>query len=116
MEHTFKIVEEGKLHNIATAYSLGREDINFFPQTLLPIIKKIAKETPNANISKFIYYWDCHANHGTEHGPKKYALIARFCGEDESKWKDVEKTAISSIKQRISLWDGMVTEIRKNRK
>lgn len=75
MEHTFKIVEEGKLHKIAAATTIGREDINHFPVTFLPIVKKIAKETPNANLSKFVYYWECHANHGTEHGPKKYLLI-----------------------------------------
>jgi len=55
MKHTFTIVEEGKLHKVAAATTLGREDINHFPVTLLPTVKQIAKETPSANLSKFIY-------------------------------------------------------------
>jgi len=37
MKNTFDITFRKKLHEIAAATTFGREDINYFPNTILPV-------------------------------------------------------------------------------
>jgi hypothetical protein len=40
-------------------------------------------------------------------------MTAELCGDDEAYWKAAEEITISSLQQRISLWNGVYEEIMK---
>jgi hypothetical protein len=101
---TFKIIDSGKSHKIAAAFTFGREDL--IPDMFTAIVKEYNSKN---NLSKFVYYLERHIElDGGEHGPLALELICDLCGNDEAKWKDVEDTAIECLIARKKLWDVVV--------
>ncbi|MDE0832602.1 MAG: DUF3050 domain-containing protein, partial [Nitrosopumilus sp.] len=68
LEFTFKIIEEGKPHKVAAAFTFGRE--NLIPSMFTAILKNFQKNFPDQDISKLIYYFERHIElDEDEHGP-----------------------------------------------
>lgn len=66
----------------------------------------------NNKLDKFVYYLERHIElDGGEHGPLALQLIADLCGGDETKWKEVEETSITSLIARKKLWDVVLSEL-----
>ncbi|MES2545524.1 MAG: DUF3050 domain-containing protein [Bacteroidota bacterium] len=113
LNFTFTVIEEGKAHNIAAAFTFGREDL--IPSMFTEILKNFQENFPQANLSKLIYYFERHIElDADEHGPMAMQMITELCGTDEHKWADVEQTSMQALEKRIGLWDAIEEQIMES--
>jgi hypothetical protein len=107
LKSTFEVIDSGKAHKIASAFTFGREDL--IPDMFSSIVDEYNKDN---NLNKFMYYLERHIElDGGEHGPLALELISDLCGEDIQKWREVEETAISCLVARKKLWDVILSKI-----
>lgn len=110
LNFTFSIIEEGKAHKIAAAFTFGREDL--IPNMFTEILKKFQQSLPDINLSKLIYYFERHIElDGDEHGPMAMKMITELCGKDYLKWKEAEEVSIAALEKRIGLWNAIEQQI-----
>jgi hypothetical protein len=110
LEFTFKVIEEGKSHKIAAAFTFGREDL--IPSMFTEILKNFQENLPETDLSKLLYYFERHIElDADEHGPMAMQMIAELCGNDAQKWADVEETSIMALEKRLRLWDAIEESI-----
>lgn len=111
LKTTFEIVKINKEHEIAAAFTFGREDL--IPDLFTEIVKDLSTKLPG-KLDAFIYYLDRHIElDADEHGPMANKMIAELCGNDESKWREAEKAALVSLEARLKLWDAINAAILK---
>ena len=105
---TFSVIKGGKSHEIASAFTFGREDL--IPDMFTAIVDEYNTEN---NLDKFVYYLERHIElDGGDHGPLALELISNLCGNDEKKWKEVEETAVASLIARKKLWDEVSSKLK----
>lgn len=110
LDFTFRIIEEGKTHKIAAAFTFGREDL--IPNMFTEILKNFQQNFSDTNLSQLIYYFERQIDlDAYEHGPMSMQMIARLCEEDAQKWKDVEEVSLMALEKRIGLWDAIEEKI-----
>ena len=110
LDFTFRVIEEGKAHEIAAAFTFGREDL--IPSMFTEILKNFQINFPETNLSKLIYYFERHIElDADEHGPMAMQMISELCGTNETKWKEVEEVSKQALEKRIGLWDAIKEQI-----
>jgi hypothetical protein len=110
LDFTFRVIEEGKSHEIAAAFTFGREDL--IPSMFTEILKNFQNNFPANDLSKLIYYFERHIElDADEHGPMAMKMITELCGEDQKKWSEVEEISILALEKRIGLWDAIEEQI-----
>ncbi|MGV3695743.1 DUF3050 domain-containing protein [Flavobacterium sp.] len=110
LDFTFRVIEEGKAHKIAAAFTFGREDL--IPNMFTEILKNFQNNFPQADLSKLIYYFERHIElDADEHGPMAMQMIDELCQNDPQKWKEVEEVSILALEKRIGLWDAIEKKI-----
>ena len=110
---TFEIIHRGKLHEIAAAFTFGREDL--IPDMFRSIVSDLDKNFPG-KLDTFRYYLDRHIELDEEvHTPLALQMIEELCGEDEQKWLEAKKVARECLKARIKLWDGIEHSIKERK-
>ena len=110
LDFTFKVIEEGKAHKIAAAFTFGREDL--IPNMFTEILKNFQENFPKTDLSKLIYYFERHIElDADEHGPMAMKMITELCGDNEQKWAEVEEVSILALEKRIGLWDAIEESI-----
>lgn len=106
LDFTFRVIEEGKTHEIAAAFTFGREDL--IPSMFTEILKNFQANFPETDLSKLIYYFERHIElDADEHGPMAMKMITELCGTDAQKWSDVEEVSKLALEKRIGLWDAI---------
>lgn len=111
MEQTFRFIDSGEPHIIASAFCFGRE-------TVLP--KMFTKLMDNLKLTefdcpKFYYYLSRHIDlDGNDHGPSSIALVEDLCDHDPVHIHEAEQAALVALQARIKLWDS-VEELIKNK-
>lgn len=109
LDFTFRIIEIGKPHEIAAAFTFGREDI--IPEMFDRLLKTISTQ-PEQDYPSFSYYLHRHIEiDGEDHGPMAQKLLELLCGEDELKWKEAIECAVEALEHRIVLWDGVLRQL-----
>lgn len=110
---TFEIIHRGKLHEIAAAFTFGREDL--IPDMFRSIVSDLDKNFPG-KLDTFRYYLDRHIELDEEvHTPLALQMIEELCGEDEQKWLEAKQVARECLKARIKLWDGIEFSIKERK-
>ncbi|MFV5697297.1 DUF3050 domain-containing protein [Flavobacterium sp. ZT3R17] len=113
LDFTFRVIEEGKSHEIAAAFTFGREDL--IPSMFTEILKNFQANFPKKDLSKLIYYFERHIElDADDHGPMAMKMITELCGTDAQKWSDVEEISILALEKRIGLWDAIEETIMMN--
>lgn len=109
---TFEIIESKKLHQIAAAFTFGREDL--IPDMFRSIVNDLDKNFPG-KLQTFRYYLDRHIELDEEvHTPLALQMIEQLCGDDDKKWQEAKQVAARCLKARIKLWDGIEQSIKDN--
>lgn len=107
LKTTFDVIESNEPHKIAAAFTFGREDL--IPDMFTAIVEEY---NTNNNLDKFVYYLKRHIElDGGEHGPLALELISDLCGNDDTKWQEVEETAIACLVARKKLWGVVLEEL-----
>ena len=102
---TLEIVRAGKVHEIAAAFTFGREDL--IPDLFTEIVKDLDHKAPG-KLDAFIYYLQRHIEvDGDEHGPMAYQMIADLCGNDEMLWLEAQQAAYKALEARLQFWDAI---------
>jgi hypothetical protein len=112
VEQTFKIINDGNLCAIASAFTYGREDL--LPDVFQRIVDRLNVEA-GGQLEDFQYYLQRHIGlDGDEHGPMASRLVQSLCGSDDSLWKVAEDTAVNCLIARQKLWDGIYEAVRRH--
>jgi len=110
LDFTFRVIEHGSPHEIAAAFTFGREDL--IPSMFTEILRNFQKNFPEANLDKLIYYFERHIElDGDEHGPMAMQMISQLCGDDAQKWQEVEEASQLALEKRIGLWNAIEENI-----
>lgn len=110
VRYTFEIIHRGKIHEIASLFTFGREDL--IPDMFLEIVKELKAEAPE-RMNGFLYYLERHIEvDGGDHGPLSLRLMEEVCGTDPQKWEEATLVAEHSLKMRMHLWDGVRNKIQ----
>lgn len=113
LDFTFRVIEEGKPHEIAAAFTFGREDL--IPSMFTAILKNFQANFPDTDLSKLIYYFERHIElDADEHGPMAMQMITELCEDDARKWREVEEISVLALDKRIGLWDAIEEHIMNN--
>ena len=113
LDFTFRVIEEGNPHQIAAAFTFGREDL--IPNMFTQILRNFQNNFPETNLSKLIYYFERHIElDSDEHGPMAMQMISELCGTSEQKWHEVEEISIQALEKRIGLWNAIEEQMIMN--
>ena len=109
MDYTFNIIDTNKNHVIASVFTFGREDL--IPDMFIEIVKKLSI-SDEIKADNLIYYLERHIEiDADEHGPMALKMIEELCGDDETKWKEVEVASKKALEMRIKLWNFIENKI-----
>jgi len=109
LKFTFRIINNDKTHEIASAFTFGREDL--IPDMFIPLLEKI-NSSDNTRIDKLIYYFKRHIEvDGDMHGPMAMKMLSFLCNDDENKIEESLTASKDALKVRIALWDGIEDKI-----
>ncbi|MNS55056.1 hypothetical protein D3C72_878810 [compost metagenome] len=110
LDFTFRVIDEGKPHEIAAAFTFGREDL--IPSMFTEILKNFQENFPNTDLRKLIYYFERHIElDADEHGPMAMQMIEELCNNDHHRWHEVKEVSIQALEKRIGLWDAIEEQI-----
>ena len=109
VNHTFAVIDSGKPHIQAAAFTFGREDL--IPDLFHAIVKDLDDKFPG-ELSKFNYYLERHIEvDGGHHSHMALEMVTELCGNDDQKWQEATEAAATALQKRIGLWDGILNEI-----
>ncbi|MFI0491716.1 DUF3050 domain-containing protein [Flavobacterium sp.] len=110
LDFTFRVIDEGKTHEIAAAFTFGREDL--IPSMFTEILRNFQANFPETDLRKLIYYFERHIElDADEHGPMAMKMITELCGTDAKKWDEVKAISALALEKRIGLWDAIEEQI-----
>ena len=110
LDFTFRVIEEGKPHKIAAAFTFGREDL--IPSMFTEILKNFQQNFPETKLDKLIYYFERHIElDADEHGPMAMKMIQELCGDNEIKWNEMKAVSVEALQKRIGLWNAIEEQI-----
>ena len=107
LQFTFEIALNGKPHEVASAFTFGREDL--IPDMFTSILKEIQQRFPAVALEHFVYYFQRHIElDGDEHGPLAMKMIDELAADDDQKWEEMTLVAKQALQKRIKLWDAIL--------
>jgi hypothetical protein len=110
VNYSLDIALNGKPHEVAAAFFFGREDL--IPDMFQLLLDELKAKGESA---KWLQYYLSHHIEldGDDHGPLAEKLLYSLCEDDPIKLKEAELVAISALKSRIELWDGVIDQLKK---
>ncbi len=109
VQATWGFVESGSVAAIASAFTLGREEL--IPDLFRGIVARLHDREPG-KLDIFRRYLDRHVHlDEDEHGPMALRMLDSICGRDRTRWRDARFAATVALEARLNLWDGVLAEI-----
>ncbi len=113
IRHTFSVIEQGRLHEIAAAFTYGREDL--IPGLFGSLIAKV-DETTHGRLGTFHYYLKRHIElDGDEHADMGREMVMLLCGGDPVKEREACAAATDALSARLRLWNGISAHISQSK-
>jgi len=113
LEATFRLMKRNKSHEIAAAFTFGREDL--IPDLFTEIVKDLDQKVPG-KLSAFIYYLERHIEiDGDEHGPMALKMIRSLCGNNQQKWQEAGNAAVEALQARLEFWDAINAQVQSEK-
>lgn len=109
VSYTFQVLINGQLHEIAAAFTYGREDL--IPAMFSELVAQLQNEFPG-RLDTFRYYLNRHIElDGDEHGEWGRAMVDLLCGGNVQKQSQAAAAAKQALQARIALWEGIAEVI-----
>ncbi len=106
---TFTLATNGKSHEVAAAFTFGREDL--IPDMFTELVTRLSREYPG-KLDTFRYYLERHIEvDGGHHGAISLRMVELLCGDDDRKWAEAAEASVAAIESRIALWDAILAEL-----
>ncbi len=106
---TFGLIESGKLHALAAAFTFGREDL--IPDMFRSLVRDLNEQRPG-RYGMFLWYLERHIEvDGEDHGPLSLRMVRDICGDDEGRWIEAADAAEAALEARLALWDSVLEQI-----
>jgi hypothetical protein len=103
---TFSLIDSGGVHELAAAFTFGREDV--IPDMFRSLVRDLNARL-GGRFAKFQWYLERHIEvDGEDHGPLSLRMVADLCGNDARLWDEAGRAAEVSLLARIALWDGIL--------
>jgi len=100
---TLRLALTGKPHEVAAAFTYGREDL--IPEMFLEVVRRLDAAHPG-KLAVFRYYLERHIEvDGGHHGEIARRMTSLLCGDDAAKAKEAAMAARTAIEARLDLWD-----------
>lgn len=112
LNFSFETIKNGKTHEIAAAFTFGREDL--IPSMFTAILKELKSKFSENQLNQLTYYFERHIElDADEHGPMAFEMIQELCGDDEKKWQEVADISKLALEKRILLWNAIEESLEK---
>ena len=109
---TFELIETGRLHALAAAFTFGREDV--IPDMFRALVRDLSAAS-DGSLDTFIWYLERHIEvDGEDHGPLSLKMVADLCGDDTAKWAEAAEAAEAALTARLVLWDGLLAAVAED--
>jgi hypothetical protein len=109
LKHTFSLIEQGRVHEIAAAFTYGREDL--IPELFTQLVDSLDARFPG-KLAMLRYYLDRHiALDGDEHGEMGRVMVDLLCDGDPLREEQARQAALNALQSRVLLWDGIAAEL-----
>jgi hypothetical protein len=106
---TFASIDSGGVHELAAAFTFGREDV--IPEMFRSLVRDLNAEL-GGQFAKFQWYLERHIEvDGEDHGPLSLRMVADLCGTDERRWEMASVAAEEALLARLALWDGILESL-----
>jgi len=105
VETTFSLIDSGKPHAVAAAFTFGREDL--IPGMFRQLVRELRDRFPG-QLDTFTYYLDRHIELDEEvHAPLAQQMVCEMCGDDPVCWQEAQQVTVRCLEARMALWDGI---------
>ena len=112
VRHTFAVIERGRPHEIAAAFTYGREDL--IPELFTQLVHGLERQFPGKLVT-LRYYLDRHIElDGDEHGEMGRQMVNLLCEGDSLRENEAAQAAVEALQSRILLWDGIAMVVEKS--
>ena len=106
------MIDGGKPHEIAAAFTYGREDL--IPDMFGALVSQLQRDFPG-RFETFRYYLDRHIElDGDEHGEMGRQMVALLCGGNVQKEREAAVAARAALQVRLNLWDGIAANFNQH--
>lgn len=106
---TLALAEAGGSHEVAAAFTFGREDL--IPDLFHGLVSRLADQHPG-RLGTFQYYLKRHIEvDGGEHGGLALRMVEALCGDDANRWSQASEASVAAIEARLRLWDGVTAAL-----
>lgn len=107
---TFSLIEQGKLHALAAAFTFGREDL--IPDMFRALVEDLNRRN-HGSFGVFIWYLERHIEvDGEDHGPLSLRMVSDLCGDNEQHWQEAAAVAEQALLARLALWDAILAQLQ----
>ena len=106
VNQTFDVIERGRIHEIASLFTYGREDI--IPAMFIGVLDRL--DVPaGVELADLRYYLERHVEvDGDHHGPLARRMVAMLCKGDAARLGEAVEAARLALEARLALWDAIV--------
>lgn len=102
LDFTFDVCLEMPVHVRAAVFTFGREEL--IPGMFLKILDGLYLDMPD-EVAGFKYYIERHIEvDGGHHKKLAFEMVARLCGDDDSKWLEALEISKVALEKRAGLW------------